>query len=138
MHTYITLHYMYTHAMYHKTFQVTIGQYISEPLDKPLRYITNTPSEILVIIIPVIVGVVVVVVFCSMFIICCVVCYHIRKSKKNEQRWTNLLSQMELMELEMADECKRGESVDFSLSLSLSLSLSPLSPPPHPNVGVKH
>ena len=109
-------------------FQVSIGQYISESLDTRLRYTTTTTNELpLHIIIPVIAGGLFVVVVFSFLIICCVVCYHRRKSKKNEQRWTNLLSQMELMELEMADECKRGESVDLSLSLSL-----------HPDIGVKH
>ena len=92
----------------HMTFQVSVGAYISESLSQPLVYVA--PSSIpLVIIIPVIAGSVVVVVILSLFIICCVVCYHRKKSKKNEQRWTNLLSQMELMELEMADECKRGK-----------------------------
>ena len=68
---------------------------------------TSTPLEI---IIPVVVGGLAAVVLLSLFIICCVVCYHSKKSKKNEQRWTNLLSQMELMEMEMADECKRGKN----------------------------
>ena len=97
-------------------FQVSVGRYVSETLPTPLRYVdAPTASEIpLVIIIPVIGGGLLVVVIFSMLIICCVVCYHRRKSKKTEQRWTNLLSQMELMELEMADECKRGELVDLS------------------------
>ena len=70
---------------------------------------TQGDSLPLEIIIPVIAGGLVAVALFFILIICCVVCYHRRKSKKNEQRWTNLLSQMELMELEMADECKRGE-----------------------------
>ena len=100
---------------------MNIGQYVHETLPTPLRYIgTVTGGDIpLVIIIPVVAGGPLIVVFLSMLIICCVVCYHRRKSKKNEQRWTNLLSQMELMELEMADECKRGELIDWSVCVRL-------------------
>ena len=44
-----------------------------------------------------------------LMIMCCIVCgYYKSKHKKTEQRWTNLLAQMELLEVEMADECKRG------------------------------
>ena len=39
---------------------------------------------------------------------CCIICGYKSKHKKTEQRWTNLLAQMELLEVEMADECKRG------------------------------
>ena len=100
---------------------MNIGQYIHETLPTSLRYIgTDAANTIpLVIIIPVVAGGPLIVVFLSMLIICCVVCYHRRKSKKNEQRWTNLLSQMELMELEMADECKRGELIDWSVCVRL-------------------
>ena len=96
--------------------QVSVGQFIaSETTPRILRYVTQVSNtRLLVIIIPVIAGGLLIVVACSMFIICCVVCYHRRKSKKNEQRWTNLLSQMELMELEMADECKRGELLNLA------------------------
>ena len=93
-------------------FQVSVGEFLSETLDDPLTYTEQTQTELpLEIIIPAVGGSLLVVIFCSVFIVCCVVCYHNKKSKKSEQRWTNLLSQMELMELEMADECKRGKCV---------------------------
>ena len=107
------------HFLVYTISQVSVGQYISEILPTPLRYIAAaTTREIpLVIIIPAVAGGLLVVALFFMVIICCVVCYHRRKSKKTEQRWTNLLSQMELMELEMADECKRGELLDLDLSM---------------------
>jgi hypothetical protein len=92
-------------------------------LPTTLNYIGDVPSERLPleIIIPVVVGGLAVVAFFFILIICCVVCYHSRKSKKTEQRWTNLLSQMELMELEMADECKRGELVELSVCVCVCM-----------------
>ena len=84
--------------------------FLIETLSVPLTYVQDEVIP-LYIIIPVVAGVLLVVVIISLIIICCVVCLYRKKSKKNEQRWTNLLSQMELMELEMADECKRGMCV---------------------------
>ena len=45
----------------------------------------------------------------SVFVICIILCVYSSKSREKDKRLTNLLSQMELWELEMADECKRGE-----------------------------
>ena len=44
-------------------------------------------------------------------VIIMVVCVYRSKSKAKDKRLTNLLAQMELWEIEMADECKRGEDV---------------------------
>ena len=44
----------------------------------------------------------------SVFVICIILCVYSSKSREKDKRLTNLLSQMELWELEMADECKRG------------------------------
>ena len=45
----------------------------------------------------------------SLFVICCIICCYTRKAREKEKKFTNLLAQMELWEVEMADECKRGE-----------------------------
>ena len=93
----------------HGTFQVSVGEFLSVTLDEPLTYTEQTKTELpLVIIIPAVVGGLLVVVFCSVFIVCCVVCYHVRNSKKSERRWTNLVSKMELKEVDETDEGKRG------------------------------
>ena len=49
------------------------------------------------------------VVVVSLFAICCIVCCFSRRAKAKDKQFTNLLSRMELWEVEMADECKRGE-----------------------------
>ena len=63
-------------------------------------------------IIPIIAGVgggVVGIVLFFLLVICIVVCCYQRKGKEKEKKVQNLLSQMEHWELEMADECKRGQ-----------------------------
>ena len=66
----------------------------------------------LTLIIPVIVGPVVLVVLISLLLICIIVCVSASRSREKDKRLTTLLSQMELWEIEMADECKRGEQHD--------------------------
>ena len=46
----------------------------------------------------------------SVLIIVCIICCYTRKAKEKEKQFTNLLTQMELWEVEMADECKRGRA----------------------------
>ena len=72
-----------------------------------LRY-TTTPLN-LQLIIPVTAGPVALVLLLSMVIICIVICVTRSSARAKDKRLTTLLSQMELWELEMADECKRGE-----------------------------
>ena len=66
----------------------------------------------LALIIPVIVGPVVLVLLISFLLICIIVCVSASRSREKDKRLTTLLSQMELWEIEMADECKRGEQHD--------------------------
>jgi len=66
----------------------------------------------LALIIPVIVGPVVLVLLISFLLICIIVCVSASRSREKDKRLTTLLSQMELWEIEMADECKRGEQYD--------------------------
>ena len=61
------------------------------------------------LIIPVIAGPVALVLLLSMLVICIVICVTRSSARAKDKRLTTLLSQMELWELEMADECKRGE-----------------------------
>ena len=78
------------------------------PLSQELEYIV--PDAVpLVIIIPCVVGGLLLVVAFSVCLICCIACCYNSRARKKEKQWTNLLAQMELMEMEMAEECKRGE-----------------------------
>ena len=56
----------------------------------------------------------------SLLVICCIICWYTRKAREKEKRFTNLLAQMELWEVEMADECKRGEYCSPTLTSSSS------------------
>lgn len=47
--------------------------------------------------------------FFSLFLICVIVGCFWRRARAKQKQFTNLLAQMELWEVEMADECKRGE-----------------------------
>ena len=51
------------------------------------------------------------VVIISLLAIVCIICCFSRRAKAKEKQFTNLLAQMELWEVEMADECKRGKPV---------------------------
>ena len=86
-----------------------VGRNISVVLAETLSYTSNEVP--LVIIIPSVVGGLLVVIVLFLLITCCITCGYKSKHKKTEQRWTNLLAQMELLEVEMADECKRGVCV---------------------------
>ncbi len=94
---------------------VKIGTSISVELETRLEYSAGLPLDI---IIPASVVGVLLVVAVVVIIMCCIICRYNSKHKKTEQRWTNLLAQMELLEVEMADECKRGkrESGDWTQS----------------------
>ncbi|XP_064399093.1 plexin-A1-like isoform X2 [Halichondria panicea] len=89
---------------------VAIGTNISQALERRLSYTTGVVGEVLPleIIIPSVVGGFAVVVILLVLVMCCIICVYTSKHKKTEQRWTNLLAQMELLEIEMADECKRA------------------------------
>ena len=98
--------------------QVFIGQTLSYKVGF-LTYIdqtntTTTPGtdgSLLAIIIGASVGggVLVVSVIVVFFVICC----FMRRAKEKDKQFTNLLAQMELWEVEMADECKRGMKVEY-------------------------
>ena len=60
-------------------------------------------------IIPAVVIPVAVIFLCCVLSIVAIICFSARVSKKKEQQYTNLIAKMELLEYEMADECKRGE-----------------------------
>ena len=47
---------------------------------------------------------------CCVGWIVAIICISRRQGKKKEQQYTNLIAKMELLEYEMADECKRGEA----------------------------
>ena len=70
---------------------------------------TSTGGLSLQLIIPVTVGPVALVLLLSMLVICIIICVTRSSALAKDKRLTTLLSQMELWELEMADECKRGE-----------------------------
>ena len=57
-----------------------------------------------------VVGIVVLVALVFLVVICFVLVTFRRQSKLKDQKLVNLLSQMETMELDMADQCKQGES----------------------------
>ena len=57
-----------------------------------------------------VVGIVVLVAVAFLLIIFVVLVAFRRQSKLKDQKLVNLLSQMETMELDMADQCKQGES----------------------------
>ena len=45
----------------------------------------------------------------SLLLICIFLCCFLRRARAKEKQFSNLLAQMELWEVEMADECKRGK-----------------------------
>ena len=45
----------------------------------------------------------------SLLLICIFLCCFWRRARAKEKQFSNLLAQMELWEVEMADECKRGK-----------------------------
>ena len=47
----------------------------------------------------------------SVIVVFFVICCFMRRAKEKDKQFTNLLAQMELWEMEMADECKRGMKV---------------------------
>ena len=74
----------------------------------------------IVIIVPAVVGgAVVISLLLVCCIVCCVCCQFKRKSKEKEKQVQNLLTHMELMESELADECRRGECRHSHIPLSL-------------------
>ncbi len=97
------------HAL--SSLQVTIGTNISQALERRLSYTGVGEALPLEIIIPSVVGGFAVMVILLVLVMCCIICGYQSKHKKTEQRWTNLLAQMELLEIEMADECKRGNYI---------------------------
>lgn len=70
---------------------------------------TATPGIPLGTIIPAVVIPVTIIFICCVVSIAAIICVSARVSKKKEQQYTNLIAKMELLEYEMADECKRGE-----------------------------
>lgn len=88
-------------------FQVFVGQ--NRKFEVGTLIYTDAPSQSdsnLAIIIGASIGGGVLLV--SLFIICCVVCCFMSRAKAKDKQFTTLLAQMELWEVEMADECKRG------------------------------
>ena len=90
-------------------FQVSFGQNIVIVLPERLL-ITFSPG----VNISLIIGIVTAVVF-VLLIICCMVITIIiffsrKQSKRKELQYTNVIAKMELIKVEMVDECKGGES----------------------------
>lgn len=60
-------------------------------------------------------------------VICCVIFAARRQSKLKDRRFVNLMSQMETMEMDMADQCKQGENRSLSVTNRfITASLCPL------------
>ena len=80
----------------------------------------NVSLDPIIIIVPAVVGgAVVISLLLVCCIVCCVCCQFKRKSKEKEKQVQNLLTHMELMESELADECRRGECGHNHIPLSL-------------------
>ncbi len=60
------------------------------------------------IIVPAVAAPVAVILLCCVIWIVAIICISQRLGKKKEQQYTSLIARMELIEYEMADECKRG------------------------------
>ena len=74
------------------------------------------------VIIPAVAVPVAVILLCCVLLIIVIACVATRVSKKKEQQYTNLIARMELLEYEMADECKRGEGpLPFFFLIALDL-----------------
>ena len=89
--------------------QVSFGRNIVIVLTERLS-VTSSPGVNIYLIVGVVAaGVFVLLVFCCM-VIAIIICFSRKQSKKKELQYTSLIAKMELLEVEMADECKRGES----------------------------
>ena len=65
--------------------------------------------DLIIIIVPSVVGGAMIISAVMMIlIICCVCCRYKRKEKERDRQFQGLITQMELMESELADECRRG------------------------------
>ena len=117
--------YISTHIhLYMYLLQVTVGNNIEESLG--LIAYEDSATLPLQVIIPAVAAPVAFILFCCLVSIIGITCITRRTSKKKEQQYTNLIAKMELLEYEMADECKRGMYL-------LSSFPGPLfTPPPFP------
>ena len=86
--------------------QVTIGSNLTKTFNEHLQLPTASNNTMLIIIVVVVVVVVLLLLGC--FLIAVIVCLSRKQQKKKERQYTNLIAKMELLEVEMADECKRG------------------------------
>ena len=62
----------------------------------------------IIIIVPVVAGAMIISGVMMILIICCVCCRYKSKEKERDRQFQGLITQMELMESELADECRRG------------------------------
>ena len=62
----------------------------------------------IIIAVSVVGGSMIISLFLMILIICCVCCCYKSKEKKRDRQFQGLITQMELMESELADECRRG------------------------------
>ena len=101
-----------TYLPYHKLCfsQVSVGTNINKVLDNRLPFVTAEEGGTLpiTIIVPAVVAPVVVIFLCCLIWIAVIICYSRRAGKKKELQYTSLIAKMELLEYNMADECKRG------------------------------
>ena len=89
--------------------QVSFGQNIVIVLPERLLS-TSSPG----VSIPLIIGIVTAGFFVLLIIFCMVIaiiiCFSRKQNKKKELQFTNVIAKMELLKVEMVDECKGGES----------------------------
>ncbi len=71
--------------------------------------LSSNPSTNIGLIIGVVAGVVGFLLITCLILIVAIIMISRKQSKKKERQYTNLIARMELLEVEMADECKRGE-----------------------------
>ncbi len=89
--------------------QITIGNIMNLRVGN-LTYMAQEDTSVpLSVIIPAVVVPVAAIFICCVVSIVVIILVASRVSKKKERQYTSLIAKMELLEYEMADECKRGE-----------------------------
>ena len=104
----------------HHILQVTIGQNLNFSLgllsyavvddsnDDTIVEIGTLDLDFAAVVGVAVVLFVILVLIVLVLVIFIIVCLYRSKTEQREKQLTNLLAQMELLEIEMADECKRG------------------------------
>ena len=89
--------------------QVSFGRNIVIVFPERLSITSSQGVNIYLFVGVVAAGVFVLLVFCCI-VIAIIICFSCKQSKKMELQYTNIIAKMELLEVEMVDECKGGES----------------------------